>query len=102
MPQRIPQGIHASKKAREPVPMRTILKQAQAFPHTAGAWDRVQPYKPGQKLYRGVAIPLDPYHPLTAKIEKWLGDQDYDETYGQHLNVGPALLDHWQGIAGGM
>ena len=59
----------------------------------------VQP-APGT-LYRGLALKLTPE--LREQIASLLGDQaDGDETFGQHLKIGPMLLKHIQQTRGGV
>lgn len=51
-------------------------------------------------LYRGLALRLP--EELRGQIAALLGDQSYDdETFGQHLKVGPLLLKHIQQTHGG-
>jgi hypothetical protein len=67
-------------------------------PELKAPWS-VQP-APGT-LYRGLALRIPPE--LLDQIRPLLGEQsDDDETFGQHLKVGPMLMKHIQETHGGV
>ncbi len=84
------------REAEDPAARRTYIVGTKE--ELLAPWS-VKP-APGT-LYRGLALRLTPE--LREQIATLLGDQkDDDETYGQHLKIGPLLLQHIQNTRGGV